>query len=231
MDLATAYRTCERITRIRARNFYYGIRLLPPSKRRGLCSVYAFARRVDDVGDGPLPDGEKLGRLDSARADLLRLGQAGDDPVMFALSDACERFDLPVGALGDLVDGVEMDVRGTRYERFDDLEVYCRRVAGSIGRLSVAVFGPTDREGATALADDLGVAMQLTNILETSRRTSRRVASTSPSRTESDSAGSRGARPVPNWRRSFGSKQPGPGTGSKGACRFFHCWILEARRA
>jgi 15-cis-phytoene synthase len=165
MDLATAYRTCERITRIRARNFYYGIRLLPRAKRRGLCSVYAFARRVDDVGDGALPDGEKLGRLDSARADLLRLGQAGNDPVMFALSDARERFDLPVGALGDLVDGVEMDVRGTRYERFDDLEMYCRRVAGSIGRLSVAVFRPTDREGAGALADDLGVAMQLTNIL------------------------------------------------------------------
>jgi len=68
-------------------------------------------------------------------------------------------------AFADLIDGVEMDVRGTTYPTFDVLEVYCRRVAGSIGRLSVGVFGATSPSAAARLADDLGVAMQLTNIL------------------------------------------------------------------
>src|SRR5213076_1869787 len=87
------------------------------------------------------------------------------DPVVAALGDAARRFDLPLDALEDLVDGVEMDVHGATYPTFADLEVYCRRVAGSVGRLSVAVFGSSDRARASALADDLGVAMQLTNIL------------------------------------------------------------------
>ena len=82
-----------------------------------------------------------------------------------ALADAKERFGLPLEALELLIDGVELDVRGVRYETFDDLVVYCRDVAGSIGRLCLAIFTRGDGNGHAMLADDLGVAMQLTNIL------------------------------------------------------------------
>lgn len=174
MPVDAAYRHCERVTRTRARNFHYGIRLLPRDRYRALCAIYALARRIDDVGDDPGERDGKLHRLDAARADLDRVAAAvregrpavvADDPVLLALADAARRFPIPLEAFADLVDGVEMDVRGTRYATFDELVTYCRRVAGSIGRLSVGVFGTSDRPRADPLGDDLGVAMQLTNIL------------------------------------------------------------------
>jgi 15-cis-phytoene synthase len=165
VDVTLAYRSCERVTRARAGNFYYGIRLLPPRKRRALCGVYAFARRVDDIGDGGLSTEEKLARLEEARRSLDMIDPGAPDPVLAALADVRARFSIPMDAFVDLIDGVEMDVRGTRYARFDELVQYCRRVAGSIGRLSVAVFEAADPATAERLADDLGVAMQLTNIL------------------------------------------------------------------
>jgi phytoene synthase len=166
MTVDEAYRACERITRSRALNFYYGIRLLPNDKRRAMCAIYAFARRVDDIGDGDLPRDEKLRLLGEARANVaLNGGPPPNDPVIFALRDVHERFALPLDAFGDLIDGVEADVRETVYETFDELVRYCRQVAGSIGRLSLAIFGARDRAAATPLADDLGVALQLTNIL------------------------------------------------------------------
>jgi phytoene synthase len=164
MQIEAAYRHCESVTRAAALNFYYGIRLLPASKQRAMCAVYAFARRVDDIGDGQLDAGEKLDRLSAERA-LLDWDTACEDPVMLALRDAHERFSLPLDALHSLLDGVEADARGTSYDSFAELVVYCRQVAGSIGRLSLAIFGSSDGEHAAALADDLGVAMQLTNIL------------------------------------------------------------------
>jgi phytoene synthase len=163
MDTGEAYRVCERLTRKAAGNFYYGIRLLPASKRRAMSAVYAYARRVDDIGDGTLSPDRKLAELRSVRASLAH-GDPGD-PVMVALADARARFPLPADAFTDLLDGVEMDVVGTRFERFDDLVVYCRAVAGSIGRLCVGIFGASDMKRADPLADDLGVAMQITNIL------------------------------------------------------------------
>ena len=165
MDTELAYRTCEEVTRARAGNFYYGIRLLPVPKRRALCAVYAFARRVDDIGDGRLSGEEKLVRLEGARGSLQRIDAAAPDPVLSALGHAAHRFAIPIPSFADLIDGVEMDVRGTTYARFEDLLPYCRRVAGSIGRLSVAVFEASHPARAAELADDLGVAMQLTNIL------------------------------------------------------------------
>jgi 15-cis-phytoene synthase len=166
VTVEAAYHACEEITRASALNFFYGIRLLPPDKRRAMCAVYAFARRVDDVGDGDLPRDEKLRLLTDERAGLSwNGGPPPADPVLVALRDSHERFDLPLDALGDLIDGVEADVRETVYASFPDLVGYCRQVAGSIGRLSLAIFGSSDPEAAAPLADDLGVAMQLTNIL------------------------------------------------------------------
>jgi 15-cis-phytoene synthase len=100
--------------------------------------------------------------LAAARADL---ASTNGSPMRVALADAERRFELPREALTDLIAGVEMDVHGERYETFDELVVYCRRVAGSIGRLCLAIFGSSDIAVADGLADDLGVAMQLTNIL------------------------------------------------------------------
>jgi 15-cis-phytoene synthase len=207
-----AYRQCESITRSRAANFYYGIRLLRHERRRAMCAVYAFARRVDDIGDGELGRDEKLRLLDAEARALSELGQAltgspgRGDPVFVALADAHERFPLAPAALGELIKGVRMDVDGVTYERFDDLVLYCRRVAGAIGRTCLAIFGMPEQDSsrvvggegradaggradaqgrayaegqahargrahaegrayAEALADDLGVALQLTNIL------------------------------------------------------------------
>jgi 15-cis-phytoene synthase len=163
METREAYRICEQLTRNAAANFFYGIRLLPADKRRAMSAVYAYARRVDDIGDGTLPPDRKLDDLAATRRSLLD----GDpnDAVMVALADARTRFQLPGEALTDLLDGVQMDVVGTHYEGFDDLVVYCRAVAGSIGRLCVGIFGASDIERAVPLADDLGVAMQITNVL------------------------------------------------------------------
>ncbi|MDQ2804781.1 MAG: presqualene diphosphate synthase HpnD [Pseudomonadota bacterium] len=170
-EVEHAYLRCEQITRREAANFFYGIRLLPRPKRQAMSAVYAFARRVDDIGDGGLDREAKLAALAAERDGLAALaGGAGSvgDPVIVALADARRRYDLPLEALELLIEGVELDVHDTRYETFDELVVYCRDVAGSVGRLCVAIFtgdAAGDRDGAFALADDLGVAMQLTNIL------------------------------------------------------------------
>lgn len=167
-DIHAAYRRCEEITWSQARNFSYGIRLLPPAKRQALASVYAFARRVDDIGDGDLPAADKLAGLAAVRSTLggIMAGRPDpEDPVQVALADAGQRFPIPLAAFGELIDGCEADVRGTSYPTFGDLLHYCRCVAGSIGRLSLGVFGTADQAAATPLADSLGVALQLTNIL------------------------------------------------------------------
>src|SRR4029077_4635248 len=169
--LAQAYRLCESITRERAANFYYGIRLLPADRRRAMCAVYAFARRIDDIGDGALAPARKLELLEEERASLAPLlapGAGGaSDAVLLALLDVRERFAIAPEALAELIEGVRMDVRGTTYEDFEALVGYCRLVAGTIGRLCRAIFsgGAAADERSVALADDLGVALQLTNIL------------------------------------------------------------------
>jgi phytoene synthase len=182
VDLTEAYRECERITWSQARNFAYGIRLLPHEKRRGLAVIYAFARRIDDIGDGTLPGQQadmpaeqKIADLEAARQAVLNLdgasGASLDDPVLLALADVKRNFPVPMEAFGELIDGCVADVRGTRYETFEDLHHYCRCVAGSIGRLSLGIFGTGpdhtghDQQEAARLADSLGVALQLTNIL------------------------------------------------------------------
>jgi phytoene synthase len=180
IDTSAAYDRCEAITRAQAANFYYGIRLLARERRRAMCAAYAFARRIDDIGDGDLPHAEKLRQLERSAeqlAELERSGAApGGDPVLVALADAHRRFSLPPGAMGELIEGVRMDVDGVSYESFEELVLYCRRVAGAIGRICLAIFakrragahGPgaeLDQAQIEALADDLGVALQLTNIL------------------------------------------------------------------
>jgi phytoene synthase len=168
LEVERAVRRCEQITRHEAANFYYGIRLLPRPKRHAMSAVYAFARRIDDIGDGDAPQAAQLDALAAERRMISTLDDgATDDPVKLGLAYARRHYDLPLDALELLIDGVELDVLGTRYDTFEELVAYCRRVAGSIGRLCLAIFtdGAGNANGSAALADDLGVAMQLTNIL------------------------------------------------------------------
>jgi phytoene synthase len=172
LEVEHAYQYCEQVTRREAANFYYGIRLLPRSKRNAMSAVYAFARRIDDIADGEI--GRREDQLDALAAQRemiasLAHGTAlAEDPVMAALDHAHRRYNLPADALELLIEGVELDVRGVRYQTFEELVGYCRRVAGSVGRLCLAIFSEgasSNGNRAAALADDLGVAMQLTNIL------------------------------------------------------------------
>ncbi|MFE6905178.1 presqualene diphosphate synthase HpnD [Streptomyces erythrochromogenes] len=173
--VSAAYSYCEAVTGSQARNFAYGIRLLPTDKRQAMSALYAFSRRVDDIGDGTLPTEAKFTRLEETRAVLgrIRAGEVDEDdtdPVAVALAHAARRFPIPLGGLDELIDGVLMDVRGETYETWDDLKTYCRCVAGAIGRLSLGVFGTVapgtpDAARASEYADTLGLALQLTNIL------------------------------------------------------------------
>jgi phytoene synthase len=169
--LESAYRRCATITRTEAKNFSYGIRLLPGPKRRAMEVIYALARRIDDIGDGDAPPPAKRSALDEVDAAIDGVARTGrpadaDDPVLTALADVLTRFPVPLGAFHDLVDGCRRDVEGVRHATADDLVGYCHLVAGSVGRLSLGVFG---HRGGQALAerraDALGVALQLTNIL------------------------------------------------------------------
>jgi phytoene synthase len=170
-SIEDAYSRCEGITASQARNFSYGIRLLPPDKRRAMSAIYAMARRIDDIGDGSLSTAAKLDALAMERSSIHAIREPGfaegwgDDPVLVALCDAAKRFAIPMEAFDELVEGCEMDATGAVYETFDDLVGYCRRVAGSVGRLSLGVFGSSDPALATGRADALGVALQVTNIL------------------------------------------------------------------
>ena len=181
-ELERAYAACADITRREATNFAYGIALLPPPKRRAMAVVYALARRVDDIVDEPGPTDVRARALDglqdrvtrtlaeraAANADAHADPDAdadAEDAVLVALADVVRRYPLPPGAVDDLFEGCRRDLVVARVATFDELVAYCRQVAGSIGRLSLAIFG-TDRPEVTApLADDLGVALQLTNVL------------------------------------------------------------------
>jgi len=162
--LAEAYEHCRRVAREAGSSFYSGMRLLPPDRRLALFAVYALARRIDDIADGEAPPDEKLAELRRTRESLAAL-DGSEDPVLVALADAAGRYPIPLAAFGELIDGAELDVLGTGYQAFVELEHYCRCVAGSIGRLALGVFDCSDREAASPLADELGIALQIGNIL------------------------------------------------------------------
>ena len=153
-----AYAEVQRVTRARAKNFAYGIMLLPRAKRHAIAAIYAFAREVDDIADGDAPVEEKRARLEALR-------EALDDPpdtaMHVALADARARYGIPRDALVALVEGGLQDTEQTRYATFDELRGYCEKVAGAVGVACVAVYGSDDVERARTL----GVALQLINIM------------------------------------------------------------------
>ena len=159
MTTAKAYAEVERLTRRRARNFAYGIMVLPREKRRAIAAVYAFARRVDDIADGSLPLGEKRAQLVALDAGLE--DGPGEDAMSIALADARARFPIPVDSLHALVEGGLQDLEQTRYVSFEELREYCTKVAGAVGVACVAVYGSDD----VRRAETLGIALQLINII------------------------------------------------------------------
>jgi phytoene synthase len=158
MSTAAAYEEVLRITRREAKNFAYGIMVLPREKRRAIAAIYAFARTVDDIADGELSAAEKRTQLDALRAGL----DAPPAGAMFvALADARARFGIPRAALGKLVDGGLQDLEQQTYATFDELRGYCEKVAGAVGVACIAVYGSDDVERANTL----GIALQLINIM------------------------------------------------------------------
>jgi phytoene synthase len=152
-----AYEEVLRITRREAKNFAYGIMVLPREKRRAIAEIYAFAREVDDIADGELPPEEKRTRLETLRAEL----DGSDRPTMVALADARARFGIPGEPLSKLVDGGLQDLQQATYATFDDLRGYCEKVAGAVGVACIAVYGSDDVERANTL----GIGLQLINIM------------------------------------------------------------------
>ena len=179
-QLAIAYSVCRGITRAAAKNFYYAFLVLPKSKRQALCAVYAFMRRCDDIADDPgIAFRERQEKLQSWLDALHRtqLGHPTDDPVLLALTDAQHRFSIPAVLLDQLAHGTGMDIveeaqaaeqsesfTHQQYKTFEDLRLYCYRVASVVGLVCIRVFGYRD-PAAEKLAEELGLAFQLTNII------------------------------------------------------------------
>ena len=173
-----AFERCMAITRREAKNFYYGIRLLRPPKRQAMAALYAFARYIDDIGDGDAPPEVKLSQLASLREITLEIAGVGSrtephrlpapadlEAIIAGVTYAAREFPIPVEAFEEIIAGCEEDSRQTSYQTIDDTVRYCRLVAGSVGRLSLGVFGSDAPDITPKIADDLGVALQLTNIL------------------------------------------------------------------
>lgn len=167
MRTEDAYAEVVAITRREARNFAWGIAVLPRPKRLAVAALYGFARRVDDIADDPdLPPDERRRGLEACRSavELLPDAPAGD-AVLVALADATSRYPVPRGALLDLVAGGLMDVERARYGNWEELREYCRCVAGAVGLACTAVYGPSDPEAALPRAEALGLALQQINIM------------------------------------------------------------------
>ncbi|MFQ5860782.1 MAG: presqualene diphosphate synthase HpnD [Dehalococcoidia bacterium] len=164
-ELDSAYEQCRRITRAEAKNFYYAFITLPANKRRAIYASYAFCRLCDDATDDVLPLQEKLQRLRETE-EQLQLAYQGQPPgpLFTALAHAASQYHIPQEYFQEVLRGVEMDLTVTRYRTFEELRTYCYRVASAVGLICLEVFGYRDPE-AKEHAVDLGLAMQLTNIL------------------------------------------------------------------
>ncbi|MFB3920396.1 MAG: presqualene diphosphate synthase HpnD [Terriglobia bacterium] len=146
-------------------NFYYSFIFLPTEKRRAIEAVYHFARRGDDITDGSLTREESARELNDYRSALDEcFAGRGATPELAALAEGIARFKIPRQPFDDLILGLEMDLNATKYRTFDELSLYCYRVASTIGLISIEIFGyrnPSAREYAV----NLGKALQMTNIL------------------------------------------------------------------
>jgi 15-cis-phytoene synthase len=185
-----AYQFCREIAQREAKNFYWAFRVLPPHKSDAMCAVYAFMRRADDISDDESKTIEvrrtemtswiQAWRASRSTSAPPANSRAIDDPVFFALGDTQRRFSIPDELLEELVAGTTMDLEPRAidqtaasdqaaptlqtFETFEDLYRYCYLVASVVGLVCIKIFGYTDPR-AEKLAEETGVAFQLTNIL------------------------------------------------------------------
>jgi len=166
VSLAESSRHCVGVARSQARNFFYGFLLLPAAKRDALCALYAFMRGVDDIADEPGSIAEKRRRLVERRTEMdgAFAGTCVEGPTWPAFCHTIRYYSIPPQYLHDLISGAEMDQSVHEYETFDDLRMYCYRVAGTVGLACLHVFGFRDPL-SPELAKQMGIAFQLTNIL------------------------------------------------------------------
>jgi phytoene synthase len=161
LALSEAYRICFQITRQHSRSFFLSTQLLPAEKRRAIRALYAFCRISDDLVDQPRADAAQ------ALAAWVALVHAprppADNAVLLAWNDTLECYDVPRGLPDELLAGIAMDLTVNRYATFENLWLYCYRVASVVGLISMHIIG--HRAGAAPYAIKLGVALQLTNIL------------------------------------------------------------------
>ena len=173
LTLESAYTVCRAIAKREAKNFYYSFVALPAPRRNAICAIYAFMRKADDLSDDEsLPRDERRRNLDTWLAGwhTAANGQPTTDPVFFAVRDAVQRFNIPLTLLDELVAGTTMDLENAQsgtpdtYATFNDLYRYCYLVASVVGLVCIRIFGYTDPR-AEKLAEETGIAFQLTNIL------------------------------------------------------------------
>ena len=146
-------------------SFYYSFMFLPPEQRQAITALYAFCREVDDVVDECHDVSLAQIKLEWWRQEVERIFTGTPThPVGFALQDVLTRFKLPQEQLLEIIDGMAMDLSQTRYLDFKGLQLYCYRVASVVGLLSVEIFGYENRQ-TLKYAHDLGLALQLTNII------------------------------------------------------------------
>jgi phytoene synthase len=167
-ELRASYDFCVDLSRREAKNFYYSFLVLPGERRRSMCALYAFLRRTDDLADAPGPIERKAPALDAWRRGLDDSldGRANAWPGLLALADSVRKHEIPPRYLHDVIDGVEMDLTPRPFSTFDDLSVYCYRVASVVGLSCLHIWGyRSDHGKAEALAESCGIALQLTNII------------------------------------------------------------------
>lgn len=192
-ELETSYRACAAVTQAEATNFYYTFWLLPAERRRSIYAIYAFSRKLDDLVDDTLDNQVDTPVSGDARTqthkDLDRMarlvdGQESEHEFSAALQDTIDKFSIPRAHFHELIEGMRMDLDGQEYRSFDDLYLYCYRAASTIGLICIEIFGRsregiallnkqsenestigTDAPGTTEPGKNLGIAMQLTNII------------------------------------------------------------------
>jgi phytoene synthase len=178
ITLDSAYATCRAIAKREAKNFYYAFVALPEPRRNAICAIYAFMRKADDLSDDDrIPREQRLVNLEQWQAAWHSASQMGmtrsdaiQDPVFIAVLDATERFSIPLSLLDELIAGTTSDLKANlgdapdTYTTFADLYRYCYLVASVVGLVCIRIFGYTD-PSAEKLAEETGVAFQLTNIL------------------------------------------------------------------
>jgi phytoene synthase len=163
-SLASDYARCADITRRSSSNFYYAFMLLPAERRRALHAVYAFCRFIDDIADDESTSDAAV-LLNRWREELDRVyGGVPTRAISRALADSALHFNIPRKYFEEIIAGVEMDLSRKRYANFEDLRLYCYRVASAVGLICIEIFGYTN-PAARVYAEKLGIAFQITNIL------------------------------------------------------------------